>query len=132
MVKGAKKNNEDKKMKNEYYGGKELEDLCVTPFCQNLRLPDELGLCNECFNALTKTMPFRKIYDYSKKEPKLLITLKEALEKIIEHGNSGAAFRKLRFSDEPCWDCKEKQKRTAEKRNYSGSNSQKEVKKNVK
>jgi len=112
-------------MNYENYVKKNYKELCVNPFCLNLRLPDELGLCNDCFHHLTKVTGNREIYDYSGKKPELKITLKEALEKLITSGMGGDSFRRLRFDDEPCIFCKEKQKRTLENINLHKSNSQK-------
>jgi hypothetical protein len=101
------------------------EEYCVNPFCLNYKLPDELGLCNECYNELARIIGQRKIYDYSGKKPKLLITIKEALEKLIANGKGGCSFRRLRFDDEPCLHCRESQNEVTEKRNLNSSNRQK-------
>ena len=83
-----------------------FEEYCVNPFCLNYKLPDELGLCNECFNNLTQIIGSKRVYDYSGKKPKLLITVKEALEKLIIDGKGGCAITRIRLDDQPCFKCR--------------------------
>ena len=101
------------------------EELCVNPFCLNYKLPDELGLCNECFNDLAKIIGHKNIYDYSDKKAKLQITIKEALEKLISNGKRGRGIRRLRFDDEPCQNCRNTENQVTENRNSNSSNRQK-------
>ncbi len=111
-------------MDYEKYMKKNYTNLCVNPFCFNFKLPDELGLCNVCFNNLIQIVGYHNIYDYSGKKPELKLTLKEALERLIDAGKGGGSFKRLRFEDDLCSFCKDGQKRTPKNLKNTNSNSQ--------
>ena len=54
------------------------KDLCAKPFCSNYKIPDDLGLCNECLNDLTSLIGLKEIYEdiLKPKRPKHLAELR--------------------------------------------------------
>jgi len=83
------------------------KDLCIKPFCTNYKVQDHLGLCNQCLNDLVSLIGLQQIYDYSDKKSQAKITIKEAVELLIEH-KKGNFSNRFRLIDEPCSRCQDR------------------------